>query len=136
MRISDWSSDVCSSDLEFGTDGVVAVQATDDEATAVEVDDPRLAAIAGRAVAAQRHRAVRVRRRLVGDHHAGGQRCVEAAAEGVVALPLLLDRRLDRLRRIVAVDLGNEGEDARFRRFRRSEEHTSELQSLMRISYA
>src|SRR3546814_10869563 len=53
---------------------VVAVQATDDEATAVEVDDPRLAAIAGRAVAAQRHR--------------------------------------------------------------RSEEHTSELQSLMRISYA
>src|SRR3546814_1900337 len=98
MRISDWSSDVCSSDLggeavgerqgkamlrrqavvgrhqlragglgEFGTDGVVAVQATDDEATAVEVDDPRLAAIAGRAVAAQWHRAVRVRRRLVGD---------------------------------------------------------------------
>src|SRR3546814_15363408 len=61
---------------------VVAVQATDDEATAVEVDDPRLAAIAGRAVAAQRHRAVRVRRRLVGDPHAGGQRCVEAAEIG------------------------------------------------------
>src|SRR3546814_12974142 len=100
MRISDWSSDVCSSDLaaagavaghhqrpralrahggeavgerqgkamlrrqavvgrhqlragglgEFGTDGVVAVQATDDEATAVGVAGPRLAYIAGREI--------------------------------------------------------------------------------------
>src|SRR3546814_1318213 len=80
---------------------------------------------------------------------------------GVVALPLLFDRRFDRLRRVMAVDLGDEGEDARLRRSRRahvnapstgdrasrrrrgslpagprSEEHTSELQSLMRISYA
>src|SRR3546814_6243768 len=108
MRISDWSSDVCSSDLPIGH---VAHAAREDAAhrfVAADADG------AQRAVA-------------VGDHghaavvgldergRAGAGRGDERLAAQVllgVAAPL-------------AADAGN-----------RSEEHTSELQSLMRISYA
>src|SRR3546814_4380716 len=77
MRISDWSSDVCSSDLRVGRLRPVERQ-------------PR-----------RRHR---------------------------LALDLALQRRH---RRLQLVDrLGRQ------HRIERSEEHTSELQSLMRISYA
>src|SRR3546814_4736078 len=101
MRISDWSSDVCSSDL-------------------------------GPLPGLQQHR-LAVRRRpsalappprhvgeLEADHApaVGGEAGGEEAHEGCVH------------RRAGAVGEG-EGE-----RRRRSEEHTSELQSLMRISYA
>src|SRR3546814_3301540 len=84
MRISDWSSDVCSSDL----DGLGA----DEAAFEVGVDD------------------------------AGGLRRLGA----------LLDRpgpRFLRPRR-------EEGDEVEELVAGRSEEHTSELQSLMRISYA
>src|SRR3546814_10256682 len=90
MRISDWSSDVCSSDLAR-----IARAAGDDE----EVEGARDSR--GRADA---HRAAAVREPR--------------------------DQRRRRLRRRVAAGLGRRG------RRRRSEEHTSELQSLMRISYA
>src|SRR3546814_3483991 len=96
MRISDWSSDVCSSDvgaLPLAGHGI-------DEDRLVRTPRPRLAE-------AVPHRLQR--RALFGgqilriDHHHVGQ-------------PLVVEaRRIDRLR---------------------SEEHTSELQSLMRISYA
>src|SRR3546814_7976498 len=82
MRISDWSSDVCSSDL-----------AIDDAA----------------AIAIERHPAdppARVARRAVVEHH----------------------------RRIGVVHQHRPGRQVPI--VPRSEEHTSELQSLMRISYA
>src|SRR3546814_5428716 len=79
MRISDWSSDVCSSDLVVPAEIVIA-GADERSGTAAE----RLAAHGG------------PRRALAGEQ-ASAQRC---------------------------------------ERFGRSEEHTSELQSLMRISYA
>src|SRR3546814_4019458 len=85
MRISDWSSDVCSSDLRLGW-GVSAIR------QAVE----RLAGLAagGRALAADELR-----------HQ------LELLAEAMLQFVVLHDGA-------------------------RSEEHTSELQSLMRISYA
>src|SRR3546814_9714086 len=87
MRISDWSSDVCSSDLP-----VRAIIARD-----VDMAGPRIA---------------------------------------VVAAHLLHDLR----RRVEAVTVGDvlrgPGDIVRQRIEARSEEHKSELQSLMRISYA
>src|SRR3546814_8257742 len=104
MRISDWSSDVCSSDVfEQGLDAL-------DERSGVEaVDD-----------------AVIERRRQI--HHRAHH-----------DLSVLDDWSLDQLvdadnRNFRCVD-HRRGDDAA-ERAERSEEHTSELQSLMRISYA
>src|SRR3546814_1936009 len=110
MRISDWSSDVCSSDLALDGHG------------------ERLAAgvLAGRE-AALRMRAV-VGRNLRGVRRPGGGR---------------RGHQLDRLplaqRRAVEPDRRGPGHRQLVQprgRGARSEEHTSELQSLMRISYA
>src|SRR3546814_3183399 len=101
MRISDWSSDVCSSDLA---------------GTGVRED-------AGR----RRHRAVQV----LAVHRPGmaGRALRRAPGRPPQALEAVADRPqgAQRLRRLHPRARG----DAQ-----RSEEHTSELQSLMRISYA
>src|SRR3546814_1419438 len=89
MRISDWSSDVCSSDLHLRILGKRAV--SDGEVAAAQVDHRREAQVDA-----------------TGEHFAGHD-------------PGVLPRALERGGRIGGV---------------RSEEHTSELQSLMRISYA
>src|SRR3546814_4728429 len=107
MRISDWSSDVCSSDLtrhrSFGSVGRAAVHAS---AAALwrRRDQGREQRAAGRR-AARSFRVLRSAQRRQAQCRA---RSAVAARPGATA-------------RIVA---------------RRSEEHTSELQSLMRISYA
>src|SRR3546814_2577966 len=110
MRISDWSSDVCSSDL----DPRLAVGG--------HCGDTREGGESGGTgpyAAALRFRSGR--RRLVGHvHHAAGRR--DRLCGAGVRLLLLLDHS----RRF----------SARSGAGRRSEEHTSELQSLMRISYA
>src|SRR3546814_5143797 len=116
MRISDWSSDVCSSDLDL------AVQPRQVRAGAglVAGDDAVAAAVEARAQA-ERHvhvqrQAARDRVAVAGQHRRAQLFLAEAVRElrgsrvGGVARP----------RPVVA----------------RSEEHTSELQSLMRISYA
>src|SRR3546814_4510007 len=95
MRISDWSSDVCSSDLVAETDRI-----------AIAVGDDQWP-IGGR----------------VGELGAGLQ------GHGLTRAVDLTDRDIgvgggQRIGDIVEADAG------------RSEEHTSELQSLMRISYA
>src|SRR3546814_7790211 len=94
MRISDWSSDVCSSDL--------------------------LA------------RSSRTPGRL------SGCRRITAAARRILDEPLVfvrLDPNFAPVRHGIA-DVDHEVQDGRVELRRRSEEHTSELQSLMRISYA
>src|SRR3546814_1273738 len=101
MRISDWSSDVCSSDLQrFDDAGGKRARRLDGDALGDRV-------ARGRQVAAA-HLAV----------HRGVELCLNADE---------LDIRLQRLG-------GNA--DAGDKAAARSEEHTSELQSLMRISYA
>src|SRR3546814_1224543 len=122
MRISDWSSEVCSSDL----DALGGVHAVDVFGTGFDTDeDHRLAHARGllRAVGVEHDLArcrTRARGKPLGQH---------------VARRFGVERRMEKLverARIDAADgllFGNQP-------FGRSEEHTSELQSLMRISYA
>src|SRR3546814_8875988 len=115
MRISDWSSDVCSSDLP----------------------DRRIVDIGF----AQAQLAM-----LRRDHRDLVRPAVRLGADWPLDMRLARDpffQRLDRRRAVALVadpvDMGDarlpldEGDQ---RMFVRSEEHTSELQSLMRISYA
>src|SRR3546814_7336880 len=110
MRISDWSSDVCSSDL-----GVVAgnlfrpiVAALDQKIRQHAADQ------AFRCVFGKRHDEVDAAQRRQQRH----------AIRDTIQRPA---RAFQTPYRIVVID----GHDQQ-----RSEEHTSELQSLMRISYA
>src|SRR3546814_10285507 len=129
MRISDWSSDVCSSDLLDRGAGEVAL--------------PRRGALADEA------RGMRGRGQQTGDGKRTGARHDIASAKdhrgnslivweqrsrsagcGVPIMSLSLHGR--RLHPGAAVDATTVSSGGH----RRSEEHTSELQSLMRISYA
>src|SRR3546814_7644819 len=94
MRISDWSSDVCSSDLLAGCDGAPTARVT---AYTISLGTPGAMA----------------------------EQAATAAADGYRLLKIKLTGEDDRLR-VAGVRRGAP----------RSEEHTSELQSLMRISYA
>src|SRR3546814_4173437 len=102
MRISDWSSDVCSSDLDLVPEegdapgGVLIVRGEKLDRVAAHAERPALEG-------------------------------------GLVAFVLEGDQPPDDLARVVRLPLG---EAERHCRIGRSEEHTSELQSLMRISYA
>src|SRR3546814_2141776 len=101
MRISDWSSDVCSSDLASAS----IIRRKSVSSTL------RRGPFASR-LKSRRNAVVRsIVRMKIGEQRIHGRKPLEAAA----------------------LDLGEGGQ-----RFRvgRSEEHTSELQSLMRISYA
>src|SRR3546814_9775165 len=102
MRISDWSSDVCSSDLG------VHQRAERHRGEGVALDELR-----------QLHR--RLLLVLVVRRVREGQRVLQRAE----AAPFLHQRQTQRR-------VHGERREAR----RRSEEHTSELQSLMRSSYA
>src|SRR3546814_4432662 len=108
MRISDWSSDVCSSDLE----GRV-------------VEDHRRLAHRRRRVAQLAHERVDLREAGLGDREM--PQLARQFAKG---------RRVPRPGGAVQVEEAADVDVARLARIERSEEHTSELQSLMRISYA
>src|SRR3546814_7893482 len=124
MRISDWSSDVCSSDLHL-----------DEEEFAVfpqELDRPGAAIVhPGHRVGADAAHS----RALLGRDDGGGgflEHFLVPPLERAVALA-----QMDGIAVAVAEDL--EFDVARVAEIFlhiRSEEHTSELQSLMRISYA
>src|SRR3546814_7254566 len=116
MRISDWSSDVCSSDLNgeamrepifYGGEAALSFQYLDFALLKYREDNDWLVA----------HRGFRI----------------EDAATVARSLNDRVIEGIDALRR-----LWREGDTARFLPVDpfRSEEHTSELQSLMRISYA
>src|SRR3546814_5863195 len=110
MRISDWSSDVCSSDLD-DADAALLEDRTG--------HDPDLAFVGGQhtgAVRADQSR-FRARQRALHLDHVEHRNAFGDADD---QLHLGVDRLEDRV--------GGER--------RRSEEHTSELQSLMRNSYA
>src|SRR3546814_3116412 len=115
MRISDWSSDVCSSDLNARLLAFLE-QHLESVRRAMPVDfvgqvDQMIAAnlASGEASIARIAMLLRVSRRTL-------QRSLEQKGTN-------FSERLDAARRRVVDDY-------------RSEEHTSELQSLMRISYA
>src|SRR3546814_9671168 len=110
MRISDWSSDVCSSDLVKYRRTEAAMREEDDSFG--DADDPALAF-------------ARVEDRLASVH--GEVALLRAAIEGLTAARENIEipdyePTLGRTEQVLGLC--------------RSEEHTSELQSLMRISYA
>src|SRR3546814_4206749 len=105
MRISDWSSDVCSSDLrttEHEADDVL------DLAEAAIIAEPEL-------------------RRL---------KLLDAAVEAQAAIVRLVEVALVCIEHRHCVRRVCGGADIELAGALRSEEHTPELQSLMRISYA
>src|SRR3546814_2446433 len=104
MRISDWSSDVCSSDLLVRRHAVYLVIGRHDGGDAGAL-----------------HHFPEGRKEIFAQFPFGDRRgCDILAALGLAMAGHVLERRHD----LVRADLP------------RSEEHTSELQSLMRISYA
>src|SRR3546814_10758449 len=108
MRISDWSSDVCASDREGRADAA-AVLAADRDVLQVGIARRQAPGRRARLVVAGVHAAG------VGIDHLRQLVCIGAAQ---FRKPAVVE---DHSRQFVLV---------------RSEEHTSELQSLMRISYA
>src|SRR3546814_4704123 len=112
MRISDWSSDVCSSDLFSRR--IVRFQ----DGTRLRGHDERPAESLGDAIGGDV---------VVGRPDATG-------GEDIVEVPPHFVQRVDDGRLDVGDDprLGQSDAEP----VQRSEEHTSELQSLMRISYA
>src|SRR3546814_6839581 len=127
MRISDWSSDVCSSDLPAAPVGQAAGDAGAAESVLVAVDARRPHGLdlhirapvtrrrdrAGIGAEADQHRFIAMR---------------HSAELADVELPLPPHGRCRGI-----ADMAVMGPD---HRLCRSEEHTSELQSLMRSSYA
>src|SRR3546814_7181803 len=121
MRISDWSSDVCSSDL----DAVLLGDRRDRQDDARQVD-----ALVVAQGAAGDHTGLRMAGGAVLDFQAqlavvdqqGG-----SGREGGEDLRMRQRRALVVARRLIEIEA---------KALARSEEHTSELQSLMRISYA
>src|SRR3546814_9779529 len=133
MRISDWSSDVCSSDLPRGVPRLRRVEADKLHLACGAHRSARRGAwgTVGTLVSLRSVRAVE--RRRAGRGRRGGRARIDlppqllvlgligrqhALAVGLHCLVLALER----------LHLGGQ--------HLRSEEHTSELQSLMRISYA
>src|SRR3546814_3868127 len=122
MRISDWSSDVCSSDL---ADAILQCDETAaDRAPALNEHLLIVAVVSGKA------KCVWMYRRFA------------HAIEAQVLLGIEGDVAIRNAQSMVCAHLINQGVD-QFgfdsigqEASKRSEEHTSELQSLMRISYA
>src|SRR3546814_7041454 len=127
MRISDWSSDVCSSDL---LDVSVARATLDADHTGLDEVKERIVELL----------AVRKLRQERGIDEVGTARRKPGAILALVGPPGVgktslgesVARALNRS--FVRVALGGVRDEAEIRG--RSEEHTSELQSLMRTSYA
>src|SRR3546814_3489839 len=114
MRISDWSSDVCSSDLRF----VMAAALPFPDAAAAHAELARIASEASL-------RAVQIVAQTTGYRPDQGFDEIFRLAAGE-RLPILLHPAAG------IADLSPAFDDYGLR----SEEHTSALQSLMRISYA
>src|SRR3546814_6815296 len=125
MRISDWSSDVCSSDLQevsgLHPGGPVRWEPPDSSARGASGLNIRPEADSARPSVARRARGVERDRRGAGD-------LADAGAGVHVQRDPALEHQVAFHHRI--------GSDHDARLAVRSEEHTSELQSLMRISYA
>src|SRR3546814_2065025 len=122
MRISDWSSDVCSSDLRPAD----LIGEVDMAGRVHQVELIGLAALRG--VAEANGLRLDGDAALPLDVHRVEHLLLHLARRQAAAL---LDQPVGE-GRLAVVDMRDDGEVADMR----SEEHTSELQSLMRISYA
>src|SRR3546814_7196934 len=126
MRISDWSSDVCSSDLPVAAQHVGPVGVEGDAAEALG-----LALGAQHAVRGIEAHELRVGRRVDDGIDLDRRRVSVAKVDDQVAAlqpPVVPDTAADAHR--------GRGQPVATQQQRRSEEHTSALQSLMRLTYA
>src|SRR3546814_10615691 len=121
MRISDWSSDVFSSDLAKPFAGERLVQFTQQLATLLGAGQPLDRALTILLELPEDE----VARRTVTD--------IRDAVRGGASLSTALERQHGAFSRLY-INMVRAGEAGGS--LQRSEEHTSELQSLMRISYA
>src|SRR3546814_3386111 len=113
MRISDWSSDVCSSDLAGIRVGLTEALAEIDAPADLRIDGP---VEIDRPLVERDQIAVGITGHAVGERRLDLRRQQRQAVRRIVAaVMIIVDREAQPVR---------------------SEEHTSELQSLMRISYA
>src|SRR3546814_3345229 len=125
MRISDWSSDVCSSDLSFALTILNAGYLLDIELSALQTEGRGEVISNPRVVTSNQKEAVITQGREIGYVTVtGGQSNNVPTVQFKEAL----------LQLKVTPTITNDGRV--FLNMFRSEEHTSELQSLMRISYA
>src|SRR3546814_7734416 len=115
LRISDWSSDVCSSDLVAFDQGAL------DRAEKGACGGDRRAVGAARAVSDDARQSADV----------------DAERDRAAQARIGKQRVLDLEQHAIEIERRRRGQmDARHARDIRSEEHTTELQSLMRLSYA
>src|SRR3546814_2536811 len=125
MRISDWSSDVCSSDLLFAGDGWAVVSASPERLVSVRGDVVKTRPIAG------------TRPRFDGDDDGARIRELVGHPKERAEHVMLVDLERNDLGRVCVAGSVEVDELMGVESYaHRSEEHTSELQSLMRISYA
>src|SRR3546814_9429557 len=131
MRISDWSSDVCSSDLPVDVDGTLALVAAEADvrtadaqvrvARSLRVPDLTVSASARRLAATNDTAAVVGISIPIPFFNNGSAFVAQSRSEQTQAIAL---------RNLAVIDTRQQIASAQTR----SEEHTSELQSLMRIS--
>src|SRR3546814_4806889 len=123
MRISDWSSDVCSSDLLKAVPGVAGVDSIGGYAKNFVVEpDPTKLTNFGISYS-------ELGEALEKANLAVGANFYNRGGEAYLVRVDARARSVDEIRNAVAATRGGVA-------ITRSEEHTSELQSLMRISYA
>src|SRR3546814_8971610 len=127
MRISDWSSDVCSSDLSYGS--VTDVALSFGSATR-RCRERILASCGGRNLVGT---SVSKTRDFTGDENGVNSGASTEAAEPISRTPEI--ERLRMFSRIAQAVAGDFDLSELVTMVTRSEETTSELQSLMRISY-
>src|SRR3546814_1350854 len=140
MRISDWSSDVCSSDLiELGTytaDGARGAPLRVIVQDLVQAPLQDLAALADGFVAAWNVDGSPRLQRFAADGSAAGTEFAFAGTAGRSGTAAIAAAADGTVLWAVTVADGVDAPDVAAQLFDRSEEHTSELQPLMRISYA
>src|SRR3546814_5580867 len=132
MRISDWSSDVCSSDLQVGT--LVSADPLAETPPGVQAwrvrywtssQDSQRQEVTGMVVAPREAMPAQPRHVIAWTHGTWGvaEKCAPSISPDFFTATPMVEAMIARGYVVVAPDY-------------RSEEHTSELQSLMRISYA
>src|SRR3546814_2422338 len=124
MRISDWSSDVCSSDLERGICPVTLATATLTEGVNLPFDIVFLTSLERRSYDAQAGQPIVVPMSTAEFRNLAGRAGRPGAAESIEGMTLVA------LPEAVSTTAPAQRRDQQRQIQRRSEEHTTELQSL------